>query len=463
MKFCNRPFADVYLAPNGEVWPCSWMHYPIGNLYTQDLDEIWNSEEAKRTRESILDGSFAYCRKTSCPFLERGELEDLSVEEIEELSIVPKNPKQIFIANDKICNIACTTCRTSLFCPDKEYKNKIDNVLQNLLPYINKSNYVNINGNGEFLANNSFIQLLNKIEPQNNDFKIGFQTNGILFDEKHWKQFEHLENYNVRITVTLNSLRKEIYRYLSGGFDKLDLVIENLKFLSKLRKENKINELQVCMVVQECNYQEIPSYIKKLTENDDFSIDKITLRPVYKWFGMEEETYWFKNILNPLHPYHKEYCKILKDECWNNPKVYDWGCHNIREAKPHPFAQEKEYNKLLISIYENDLSLSPKEYLNRRIKDLGISKLGFFGSNQVSEKILNWLRETDSKPVYELTWFNTSNEDIPKISMQDFKPELADTILLADYYDRENISNNLRTLKFNGKIITLAELINGTN
>ena len=122
------------------------------------------------------------------------------------------------------------------------------------------------------------------------------------------------------------------------------------------------------MVVQECNYQEIPSYIKKLTENDDFSIDKITLRPVYKWFGMEEETYWFKNILNPLHPYHKEYCKILKDECWNNPKVYDWGCHNIREAKPHPFAQEKEYNKLLISIYENDLSLSPKEYLNRRIK-----------------------------------------------------------------------------------------------
>ena len=100
------------------------MHYPIGNLYTQDLDEIWNSEEAKRTRESILDGSFAYCRKTSCPFLERGELEDLSVEEIEELSIVPKNPKQIFIANDKICNIACTTCRTSLFCPDKEYKNK---------------------------------------------------------------------------------------------------------------------------------------------------------------------------------------------------------------------------------------------------------------------------------------------------------------------------------------------------
>ena len=84
MKFCVKPFNNVYLASDGEVWPCGWMHYVIGNLYEQNLDEIWHSEAAEQARKSILDGSFAFCRKTSCPFCERDELPDLTEEEIRE-------------------------------------------------------------------------------------------------------------------------------------------------------------------------------------------------------------------------------------------------------------------------------------------------------------------------------------------------------------------------------------------
>ena len=69
MKFCDRPFTFAYLAPDGEVWPCSWMHYVMGNLYEQNLDEIWHGEAAQKARETILDGSFSYCRKIACPFL----------------------------------------------------------------------------------------------------------------------------------------------------------------------------------------------------------------------------------------------------------------------------------------------------------------------------------------------------------------------------------------------------------
>ena len=83
------------------------------------------------------------------------------------------------------------------------------------------------------------------------------------------------------------------------------------------------------------------------------------MKPLYNWFKMDPETYWYKNILNPLHPYHKEYLKILADDCWNEPKVWDWGCHNIREPKPYPLEQEKVYNRLLLDIYQNDQGLSP--------------------------------------------------------------------------------------------------------
>lgn len=40
MKFCERPFNSTYMAPDGEVWPCSWMHCILGNLYDSDLSEI---------------------------------------------------------------------------------------------------------------------------------------------------------------------------------------------------------------------------------------------------------------------------------------------------------------------------------------------------------------------------------------------------------------------------------------
>ena len=77
---------------------------------------------------------------------------------------------------------------------------------------------------------------------------------------------------------------------------------------------------------------------------------------------MDEETYWFKNILNPQHPYHRSYLTILEDDCWKDPKVYDWGCHNIRESIPHPLKQEEIYRKILSRIYDNEDGLMPAEW-----------------------------------------------------------------------------------------------------
>ena len=82
MRFCERPFKHAHLARDGEVWPCAWMHCTLGNLNEQTLGEMWRGEGAEQARESILDGSFAFCRGTSCPYLERDELPDLSEEEL---------------------------------------------------------------------------------------------------------------------------------------------------------------------------------------------------------------------------------------------------------------------------------------------------------------------------------------------------------------------------------------------
>lgn len=463
MKFCERPFTNAYLAPDGEVWLCSWMHYVIGNLYEQDLDEIWMSETARKARESILDGSFAFCRKTSCPRCERDALPDLTEDERREQSIVADHPALITIANDKICNIACTTCRQGIYCAQEGEREKIDDALKRILPYAEQAEYLDMNGNGEFLANPSFLEFLESLHPKNQECRINFETNGVLFDEAHWDRFSHLKDCQISVTVTLNSLRREIYQYLSGGFDRIDEVRQNIQFLSRLRRESQINVLKVTMVVQECNFQEIPEYIRVLTETEEYAVDQIVLKPVYKWFGMNEETYWFKNILNPLHPYHKEYLKVLENDCWKNPKVYDWGCHNLRQARPHPLTQEKIYNRLLLDIYENAQHLPPVEYVRNCAAKRKLGCIGVFGDNEVSTTMLRLLKETGVEIAFRLSWFEDEDGEIPKVSMQNFRPEMADSILLLDFYDKQNLIYNLRALKFQGQILTIEELIEGDN
>lgn len=461
MKFCKRPFSYVYLARDGEVWPCSWMHCTLGNLYHQDFMSIWNSDAAEMARKSILDGSFVYCRKTSCPFLERDDLPDLSEEEIQEQAVVSHTPETIFVANDLICNIACTKCRTAMFCPDEEYRTKIDNGLKQILPYANRAKRLNLNGAGEFLANPSFLKFLNALRPEHKDYHISFETNGVLFDESHWTQFSHLGEYNISVTLTLDSLHAETYRYLSGGFDKVEQVKRNIQFLSRLRRENKINEFVITMVVQECNYQELPDYIRTFSDSEIYTVDKILLRPIYKWFRMDEETYWFKNILNPLHPYHSDYCRILEDDCWKNPKVYDWGCHNLREPMQHPLAQEKIYNRLLLDIYQNEQGFSPTDYINFCLRRTGGTHVGFFGKNEFSQAIIKLMKAAGVNVVLQLTWAEDEKGEIPKVSKQNFQPDMVDVMLIIDFHKGGYWFKDLPVLGFTGPILTIEEFIEG--
>lgn len=459
MKFCERPFNSIYLPPSGEVWPCAWMHFVMGNLNDQSLEDIWNSDAAKAARETILDGSFAFCRKTSCQFIERGTLPDLSEEEIKERAVAAESPEFITVANDKICNIACTTCRTSLFCPEEGYREKLDVMLDRLLPALNRAKHVDLNGYGEFLANPSFVRLLEKLRPERDDFQVTFETNGILFDEEHWAKFSHLQDYRLNVVVTINSLRRENYRYLTGGFDKLEQALNNLKFLSELRRENKINWLMVTMVIQESNFWEIPEYVHTFAHSGEYEVDQIVLKPVYNWYGMAHDTYWFKNILNPLHPYHKAYLKILEDDCWKEPKVLDWGCHNIRESRLHPLSHEQINNRLLLRIYENGKGMSPADYLGAAVKRICGGRVGVYGDDEFSQAMLRLLQKTDVEIAFRLTRFKDEEGEIPTISLQNLQPDMADAILMLDSYDQAHWTDNLRNRKFQGPIVNLEELL----
>lgn len=464
MKFCERPFNRVYLSDGGEVWPCSWMRFVIGNLYEQDLDEIWHSEAVVQARESILNGSFAYCKKTSCPYCERDELPDLTEEELQERAVPTDLPEYITIANDRTCNIACTSCRDCVLKTDPEERKRIDSALEHLVPFANKAVMLDMNGRGEFLAIPSYLDFLEKLHPERPDFSLSFETNGTLFDEAHWARFSHLGEYNLSVTVTLNSLNREVYRYLSGGFDLLEQELDNLRFMSQLRREGKINDLAVTMVVQECNCWEVPQYIRTFSDSGEFAVDSIIMKPLYNWFKMSPETYWFKNILNPLHPYHKEYLKILADDCWKAPKVYDWGCHNIRHPAPHPVEQEKIYNRLLLNIFQNGQGLSPVEFLRSCMDRIGAKRVGFYGKNEFTRSMVKLMQDAGIDVALQITWSPERAEEgdpAPRVAKQDFRPDMVDAMVIMDFFRGYYWFDDLPALGFQGPVLSIEEFIEG--
>ena len=67
---CTAPFVNIEIH-NQAIFMCcpTWLPNNISPDMKKPLDEVWNSEEAKEVRKSIIDGSYKHCDKKQCPFL----------------------------------------------------------------------------------------------------------------------------------------------------------------------------------------------------------------------------------------------------------------------------------------------------------------------------------------------------------------------------------------------------------
>src|SRR3990172_6313378 len=114
--FCSRPFKwfeVTQVNEIGEVYVCcpSWLDTPIGNLTYQSVEETWNGKKAQEFRRSILDGSFKYCNRSRCPFLQTisepvERVEDVKDEDLKiiiekKLTILPYVPREIIENGNK--------------------------------------------------------------------------------------------------------------------------------------------------------------------------------------------------------------------------------------------------------------------------------------------------------------------------------------------------------------------------
>lgn len=338
MKYCSRAYEYLYLDNhNGDVYICPWMEPKktcIGNILESSVEDVWNGKIAEQYREKFRKGCFENCRIQACPRLQNKDLPDIADEnEYSEKSKTRPRPQVINLAYDSVCNQHCETCRDKVFTPPKDYKEKMEKIRERITPYINTAREITASGHGDPFASPYMMDLLSGLRPQNPDFSILLETNGVFFDEEHWDRIKHLGNYNLKVVLTSNSFDEFTYKHISrgGNYKKL---IHNLEFIKTLREKNLINGYTSSFVIQDRNFREIPSFIERSL--GEFGFDNVVLKPVYQWGTMPEEVFWFKDVLNPMHPYHKEYLEILEHPILKDKRVYNFGGDMMHPCREYP-------------------------------------------------------------------------------------------------------------------------------
>ena len=294
---CKFPFSVAEIDWDGNVYGCCagyFIGYSFGNIFEQPFDEIWNGEKAQEFRKQFLEREFKHCNFSICP-------KEFS-KSITPTLIAPY-PKRVQLNYDSVCNARCIYCRDHHFRNDtSKFEEHFDDII---VPLLKNASLVNVTASGEIFASNyakGLTQRITKIYP---DLKFYIYTNGILCDEKHLKEYGIWDKVDYFV-VSLPAITEKTYNkiVLEGDFKK---VIKNIKFLGKLKKENKISNLIINFVVTSLNYKEMPK-MAKFAKNNHATISFVKLNKLEN----NKTIYDSIAIANPEHPEHEEYLKVLR-------------------------------------------------------------------------------------------------------------------------------------------------------
>ena len=320
---CRKPFEAFEIYENGEVFTCCADFLKdkraVGNIETQDIDEIWNGKVITEMRKKVLNGDFSMCNRDICVLYEPCSAEEISPD-------YTKGPKEIKINYDYECNYNCIKCRDNIIINSPQKQELYDTVyLPKVIKIAQNAEIVSISGSGDPLFSRHSRKLMKGLASTYPDIKFKLMTNGFLMNEKFLKEIG-IENNIQGVSVSIDAVNRETYRQILRT-DAFDIVMQNLELMSEWKKQGKINWITMNFVVHLMNYKEMPEFVKLAQK-----LDAIAYFTVYRPTGQTE----YKNKYNEIAVFEKtnehygELVKILhnpvfKDEkhCYLQPCLLD--------------------------------------------------------------------------------------------------------------------------------------------
>jgi MoaA/NifB/PqqE/SkfB family radical SAM enzyme len=335
--FCSRPFTSVEITgwgePKGDVFACcpNWLPTPIGNVLRQSMEEIWNGEIAQKIRESIHDGSFRYCIQSRCPHLQsvnkpvqpKETVDEMEMRDIIEsrLTVMPCGPREVRCSYDKSCNLSCPTCRTELIVE----RDKRDDILaiNKILreTWLADTRCLSITGSGDPFGSpffRSWLQTMRRHEMPRLE-NLHLSSNAIGWTPRQWEAIpSKIRELILSTDISIDAATAETYAInrRGGNFERL---LENLEFISSLRRDGPLKHVGISFVVQDNNFKEMPAFVRL---GMNYGFDLVYFGQLLDWGTFSEEELKRRSVHFPDHPRHSELLRVLCDDIFQVPIAY---------------------------------------------------------------------------------------------------------------------------------------------
>ncbi len=269
-KFCIVPFSNLILNPNGDIGVCrqKGTKHVVGNIQTQTLDEVWNSEYLQQWRNEFLTGDIKICAKEikndSCHL----SPDNYTLFPHIEFSATQSQPILKLTANfNGQCNLKCTMC--DIWMMENGLYDRIgfwERAEEDFFPYIKEV---------ELLSGEPFIQkdtyrLIDKISAVNPNVLWSFTTNA------HWKLTDKIKDSLDKITIkniicSVDSLDPLVYPQIRKE-GRLEVVLKTIKDLKKYESERRSKGLSdlfltLHFLVMKNNWHELPDVVDYVEES----------------------------------------------------------------------------------------------------------------------------------------------------------------------------------------------------
>lgn len=286
---CDIPLTTVWVGIGGSSRLCdcpAFLDVGCGNIGIANGSDVWKSGLAKIVRLSVINNTYTFCSRAFCSKLVRDEnqvslLERKKIEETE-------SPLNICIANDSVCNLHCPSCRKKIYSKnDENTEAEISSCISSIdeSGWLEKAEKICVGGSGESFLSNNYKRVIYEAEAKRKNIVI--MTNGTLFTQQEWEKLEGKYEH-ISFLVSVDAATGQTYEKVrcGGNFERL---MNNMDFLSKLRREKKVDSVKVIMVVQKANYLEIPDFIRWAQEK---GFDGVSLSNIRNWGTYSDEVFY---------------------------------------------------------------------------------------------------------------------------------------------------------------------------
>lgn len=314
---CTQPFNWCEIHADGSVYACcpSWVNVPLGNLLQTPFFDIWNGPEARRQRQSVLDGTFGFCNHARCPRLSGQTVPVMPLRDVEPSSLrdmlqhgithLPCGPRRINLCYDHRCNLACASCRRDFLQPGKRTLGRIRQiearVRHAIAPHVEE---MTVSGFGDPFGSSSYRSLLQGLDFT--EFRrlhtIRLHTNGLLWDHAMWETMPRARELVRSAEISVDAASPSTYAINRRGGEFFRL-LNNLAFIQTLNIPVKLS-----FVVQQNNYLEMPDFVD-LAHGFGF---EVYFSQLVNWGTFSEQDFASRSVHHREHPQHADFIRILR-------------------------------------------------------------------------------------------------------------------------------------------------------